>query len=436
MFFDARAAKLLKADEHMVIEGCPGLRLVASASRKTWVYRYKSPADGRMKQTAFGHWPAMTVQAAAARWMELRDQRAGGADPAAQHRAARRASRGEVKAPSAYTVQQLVQDYVRGHLKENRQAAGVLAAERALDRLMADEPGFAARPAASVTRADAFGILDGRKATPTAAQKLRSMLGSAWDIALDAGRLDGDVPNWWRQVMRGRLKSKGKVVGGKHVGRQRRVLQPAEVAELLMWLPNMHALGRDATQMYLWTGARGVEILAMRAEHVTEEGDGWWWTVPKAQTKNARYEDAVDYRVPLIGRALEVVQRRLAGVGESGWLFEDVRGEQYTQHDFSTYIYSLQPYSEKVARRSSEGLVIPVSGWTPHNLRRTSRTLLASLGCPNEVAEVILGHLPKDIVATYNSHTYDAEKRHWLGLLAAHLELLAAGSRDGLPARP
>lgn len=116
--------------------------------------------------------------------------------------------------------------------------------------------------------------------------------------------------------------------------------------------------------------------------------------MPKELTKNARFPLAVDLRVPLVGRALAIVERRLKAVGESGWLFEDVRGEQYAQHDFSTYIYGLQPYSAKAARRQGDGLVLPVTGWTPHNLRRTSRTMLASLGCPKEVAEAILGHLP------------------------------------------
>jgi integrase len=147
--------------------------------------------------------------------------------------------------------------------------------------------------------------------------------------------------------------------------------------------------------------------------------------VPKAKTKNARFDDAVDFRVPLIGRALEIAQRRLATVGESGWLFENTLGEQYTQHSYSTYIYDLQPYSPKSAHREGGGL--PVTGWTPHNLRRTSRTLLASLGCPSEIAEEIMGHMPAEMVATYNSHTYDAERRHWLGLLSARLETLAQG---------
>lgn len=424
MLFDARAAKLLQAGQHLVIEGCPGLRLEVSTARKTWIYRYKS-ADGRMKQVAIGQWPAMPVQVAAARWQDMRDEKSGGVDPGAKRRALRQAERGNDDAPTAYTVRQLVQHYVDGHLALSRKDAGLLAARRALDRLLDEDPAFAARAADSIKRADAFGILDARKATPTAAAKLRSLLGAGWDYALDAGRIDGDTPNWWRAVMKGRLKSRGKRIGGEHVGQQRRVLRPGEIAALLAWLPNMHAIGRDALQLYLWTCARGAEIFGMRAEHITEESDGWWWTVPKKVTKNAGNVEAVDLRVPLVGRALEIVQQRLETVGASGWLFADDEGGQYRQHFFSTYIYNLQPYSPKVTDRKGQGLVLPVSGWSPHDLRRTGRTLLASLGCRDEIAEAVIGHLPKDIVGTYNAYTYDKERRHWLGLLAAHLEGLA-----------
>ena len=426
MFFDARAAKLLQPGQHLVVDGCLGLRLMVSASRKTWIYRYKSPADGRMKQVSIGQWPAMPVQAAAAQWQALRDQRGTGTDPGQQRRAERKALRGEDDAPTAYTVRRLVQDYIDGHLALNRKEAGLLAARRALARLLEESPDFAARAADSIKRADAFDVLDARKAAPTSAQKLRSLLGAAWDYALDAGRLDGDTPNWWRAVMKGRLKSLGKRIGGEHVGQQRRVLRPGEIATLLAWLPNLHATGRDALQLYLWTCARGAEIFGMRPEHITQEPDGWWWTVPKNQTKNAKSQQAVDLRVPLIGRALEIVQGRVAAVGASGWLFADDKGKQYRQHFFSTYIYNLQPYSPKVTGRQGAGLVLPVANWSPHDLRRTGRTLLASLGCRDEIAEAVIGHMPKDIVGVYNAYSYDAERRHWLGLLAAHLEGLAA----------
>ena len=69
--------------------------------------------------------------------------------------------------------------------------------------------------------------------------------------------------------------------------------------------------------------------------------------------------------------------------------------------------------------------LLPVTDWTPHNLRRTARTLLAGLGCPREGGEAIVVHMPELIEATYNVHTYDAERRLWLVRLADHLEALA-----------
>ena len=42
MKFDPRAAAALRPDGHLLIEGCPGLRLVAGKTRKTWVYRYQN----------------------------------------------------------------------------------------------------------------------------------------------------------------------------------------------------------------------------------------------------------------------------------------------------------------------------------------------------------------------------------------------------------
>jgi integrase len=435
MHFDARAAKLLEPGRHLLIEGCDGLRLVASASRKSWIYRFKSPVDGRMRQIVIGQWPSVSVQAAVVEWARLRDRRQAGGDPALERKAARVARQAAAApAPSVMTVRRVVDDYIAGRLLPGRQARGGAAAQRALVRLLDEEPDFAATPAEALTRAQAFDVLDRRSGTPTAAAKLRSMLGSAWDYALDAGRLPDGVANWWRLVLRGQLKSRGKIIGGEHVAGARRVLSAAEVGQLLAWSGNMHALGRDCLVIYLWTGTRGVEFLAARPEHVQAEGALLWWTVPKAQTKNHRRADAVDLRVPLFGRAREVMERRLAAVGASGWLFEDVRREQYTQHDFSTYIYNLQPYAPKVAGRQGAGLVLPVTHWTPHNLRRTARTLLAGLGCPNEVGEAIVGHMPAEIIGTYNRYSYDAERVLWLQRLSDHLEALAAAA--GAPARP
>lgn len=430
MYFDPRAAKALQAGQHLVVVGCPGLRLVAGDTVKTWVYRYRQTESGALKQVSLGRWPAMPVADAVAAWSVKRDAKASGDDPQAIKRAARAQAVAAAVAPAdaaGPTVDKIVRRYIKGHLKASRQPESALAAERALLAMLEQHSDVAATPAAELTRAQAYAVIDAKRATPTAAARLRSLLGAAWDDAYDPGVLAQDTPNWWRQVLRGKLKSKGKIVGGEHQGPKRRVLRLDEVGVLLAWAgEHMHELGRDVLTLYLWTGARGSEILSMRPEHVAQEPTGWWWTVPAALTKNAGHEFAQDLRVPLFGRALAVVRRRLDAAVD-GVLWPSTRGRAYTQHDFSTYVYDLQPYSMKAQARPGR-VVLPVTHWTPHHLRRTVRTQLAALGCPREVGEAVLGHMPETIEATYNLHTYDAERREWLGRWAGVLEGLGGQS--------
>ena len=178
MYFDARAAKLLKPGEHLTVDGCPGLRLVATATRRSWIYRYKD-AHGRMKQVALGgQWPAMPPHEAAARWQAQRTLRDTGQDPVTQRKAARQEAKAVAVAPRDYLVRQLVADFIAGPLQE-RQAAGATAAQRALDRVLEEDPDFAAMPAREVKRSHCFAILDERK-VPT--RKL-PQLASSWPMS-------------------------------------------------------------------------------------------------------------------------------------------------------------------------------------------------------------------------------------------------------------
>lgn len=435
MYFDVRAAKQLAPGEVLAVEGCPGLRLVAVKSSKTWTYRYRDIA-GRLKQVKLGSWPDLSIQEAASLWTKYRADREAGVDLVAQRKQAQVEAKKALLPPvnDVYSVALLAKDFVEGHLAHSRKPEGLAAAKSAFARLFEENPEFANMPAESVSRQVAFGILEDKKIdAPCAAQKLRTLFGGAWDYALDAGRLSGETPNWWRSVQKGRLVSKGKKMGGKHVGRRRRYLTDAEIGELLNWLPNMQKIGEDAVIMYLWTGARGSEIFAMNASQLAEKDGVLWWTIPKELTKNARFPDATDLRVPLFGRAREVVKRRLREADEDGDLFLSATGSRYSTRTFSGYLYDLQPYSPKSLRKGRVRKVLTVTDWTAHNLRRTTRTMLSALGCPKEVAEAIVGHMPEKIEGTYNAYSYDAERVQWLSRVDQRLEELASLA---LQARP
>jgi integrase len=259
---------------------------------------------------------------------------------------------------------------------------------------------------------------------PVAAGKMRQLLGAAWDRALDAGQLGEEVPNWWRQVLRGKLRSRGKVVGGTHQGAPvKRVLSEAELAKVIPWLPNLPRDIDDGLTLTLWTGCRSGEIVAMQASELTDEADGLWWTLPAAKRKTRRSADASDLRVALVGRAEAVVRRRLEAAN-GDFLFPGRVADHIQQKVLGVSVWCHMPDCE--LRPEWVRPRWPVAGWAPHDLRRTARTLLGALGCPVEVAEAILGHALPGVVGTYNQYKYDEEKRFWLARLAERLEWLGS----------
>jgi integrase len=93
------------------------------------------------------------------------------------------------------------------------------------------------------------------------------------------------------------------------------------------------------------------------------------------------------------------------------------------QKSVQVAVYYHQPYS--TTRPDLERARLPVTHWAPHDLRRSARTLLASMGCPDAVAEAVLGHMQPGIVGVYNLNQYDEERAEWLRRLSDRLEELA-----------
>lgn len=423
MHFDARAAKLLLPKEHITIDGYPGLRLEASASKRTWTYRYKSPVDARMRQIRLGHWPGMSLPAAIVAWEAVRAQRDSGKAPSLEARLVRVAEQESVRAgskSSIRTVSDVCGYYYEGHIKRNRNSKGQAEIKRTFDTMLGSAGDLMA---AEITRSEAFDLINGYSHIPVQASILRRELGAAWDYCLDAGKLPESAPNWWRLILRGKLKSKGKVVRGKQRGVVKRVLSPDEAGELIRWLPNFSKLVNDVLTMYLWTAVRGAEIVRIEGGEVVKESTGLWWTIPKHKTKNSRRDDATDHRVPLFGRAAEIVLRRKDLYGD-GYLFPS-RGAagHVEQKVLGVAVWNHQPDCE--SRPEYIRPRLPVVSWAPHDLRRTSRTFLAAMGCPRDVAEVIIGHMLDGDEGTYNRHSYDKERQIWLKALDDHLEGLA-----------
>jgi hypothetical protein len=419
MVFDARAAKLLKPGAHIKVDECPGLRLEATASRKTWTYRHKASETGLMKQIKIGSWPEVGLPDAIVLWQALRDRRDSGEALSRQ-----RPPPVALVQAEGYTLRQIVDDYAKGHLYKNRKALGARTMHQRLLSAIREVNDF---PCALVNRHLVFGLLDGMSSKPMLAKSVRLEMAAAWNMALNAGRLPENSQNWWSLVRLTSMRSKGALRAGVHKGTAKRVLSIDEVGLLFK-----HDIGlfqsriSDFLIIQLFTCTRGAEIVQMRPDQITTEADGVWWTLPKELTKGAGRERASDLRVPLFGRVLEVVRRR--ELDSPRWLFTSTSKDGTVRHTNQVYMQSKvhyrQPYC--VSRPDHVRDRLTVINWSPHDLRRTGRTMLAALGCPNEIGEAILGHVQPGVLGIYNLHHYNAERRLWLTRLADRLEEIIA----------
>src|SRR5205814_9698837 len=139
-------------------------------------------------------------------------------------------------------VRLLCDDYLAGHVDRARKPKGAIEVRRMFDTMLG---ALDSEPASTLTRRQCFDLLESLQRIPVQAAKLRAELGAAWDYALDAGRIPESAVNWWRLIMRGRLRSKGKKIAGEQVGTSKRFLREPEVRDLVMWLPNFSRLVND-----------------------------------------------------------------------------------------------------------------------------------------------------------------------------------------------
>ena len=80
--------------------------------------------------------------------------------------------------------------------------------------------------------------------------------------------------------------------------------------------------------------------------------------------------------------------------------------------------------------RNRDKLII--DRFSPHDLRRTAASQMASAGVPRLVISKILNHIETGITAVYDRHSYDAEKRQALDLWERKLQAIINGKKDNV----
>ena len=139
----------------------------------------------------------------------------------------------------------------------------------------------------------------------------------------------------------------------------------------------------------LITGQRTGETRQMQWNEI----DGDVWTIPGDRTKNG-----MTHVVPLSSMALEIIDQ-MKGVSKDQFVFPSRKeGKCLYENAAAKVMYRL------VNKHQWEHFII-------HDLRRTFRSQLSSLGVSQTVAERLINHKQQGIVGVYDRYEYLEEKK-------------------------
>ncbi len=400
-----------------------GVRVLPSGV-KTFFYLYRF--DGKRRFLNLGHYdpkatPGAPGTLAQARkdYIEAKNTVNGGVDPMATKENAARERR------QAPTIADLCAEYMENHGSKKRSGAGD-------ERMINVEilPKWSQVKAKDITKRDVNAMLeDIAKRAPIVSNRVRSLLSKLFNFALEREAV----------LLNPCLGVKAKAVETP----RERALSETEILTLWRELGSgtliMSGDVARVLKLILITAQRPGEVAGMHKNEI----DGRWWTIPAARAKNKR-----EHRVYLTDLALEIigepygyvfpspVQKIVNGealdvpITESALscaIRRNISGERYLR-DKSKKVYKRGPY--KVERIEEPVNRIGVPAFTPHDLRRTSATLMAKEKVLREYRERVLNHTLEKMDATYNQHDYDDVKQAALETLERKIKRVLAGKEQ------
>ncbi|CNK53807.1 phage integrase family site specific recombinase [Yersinia pseudotuberculosis] len=393
-----------------------GLRVTCGASGiKTFFYRYTSPVTNKLSQVKIGSFPQTSLAMARMKLQELKLIRSEGRCPASELKDEKQRLLEESQKPKAVVlrVEGLVELYLTERIEDRKSNDGKIIpgarkkkGQKEVRRTLENDAvaKLGTRVAAEITRKDIVELVNGvieRGAKVQAGNLLRE-LSSAYEFAIGLGRFDDNFANPALLAKSSLRQTNIKLT----CERGTRILSEKELAKFLHWLPSSAYTPtiKNVLRLTLWTGCRTGEVCNMAWEDV-DLNKG---TIHLRETKTG-----VERYVQLSDQAIDFL--KILRLNSDKYLFPSQATKKPIQQKYLT---------ENSWRLRESGQMLDIPHWTPHDLRRTVRTGLSRLQCPNEVAEAVLGHTRGGVEGIYNLYKYDAECRNWLQVWADYLEAL------------
>jgi integrase len=345
-------------------ETVSGLALRVSADRKTWTLHFSSPVNGKRARMTLGTYPATSLAAARTKAIEAKTQVEEGRDP-----------RGTAKD----TFQAIGEEYIR---REGKKLRSRDWQESALRRLV--YPAFGHRPISDIKRTDLVRLLDKIEDENGPVQADRTLATIRQIMNWYASRSD----DFRSPIVKGMARTKASERA------RERTLSDDELRAVWKQAERNGVFGAFI-RFILLTAARRTEASGMAWTEI----DGSDWTLPAARNKTK-----VDLIRPLSKAALAVL--------------DECRGS-------GPFVFSTDgktPISGFSKFKRAFDKVLPLAGWTLHDLRRTARSLMSRAGVPSDHGERCLGHVIGGIRGVYDRHEYHREKALAFEALAGQID--------------
>jgi integrase len=369
----------------------PGFGLRVGERKKSWNIIFR--LDRKQKRHVFGTYPAMPLAAARRRAGELRSMVDAGKDP----RAELERQREEEANARADTVKAVVERYLAsigeagtpGHRHKPLRLRTGKEIKRILEKYVV--PAIGNKPMKDVTRRQLVELLDNiaEHNGPAMANRTLSRVSRLFTWALGKSIITGSpaigIERPAREVTRSRKLSDDEI---------RRVWAACD---------RMGDTYARFVQFLMVTGVRRSEA----GEATRDEIGGSVWIVPPRRQKSD-----VEHAVALTPLATEILDRSPAG----RYLFPS----DETGGPLSSFSRRKALLDAAIAADGGPAM----EGWVLHDLRRVIRSHMSAMKIDENVAEKVLGHVPKGLRKTYDRHSYFDEKKEALEMWARQLRAI------------
>ena len=169
---------------------------------------------------------------------------------------------------------------------------------------------------------------------------------------------------------------------------------------------------RLALKFLLVTGQRKNEVIG--AEWSEFDLKNKWWTIPAEKSKNK-----LTHRVPLTSTAMEILNALKKSTGQYQFVFASPVGHTKRNPERKAGIFPILGSAVDRALRNNQTNnlktkqknIFNLDHFTPHDLRRTTASMMTKSGVDRLVLKKILNHADREVTAIYDIYEDDKEKQ-------------------------